>query len=170
MSAAKKMRNDLTPVEIAMSEPEQLAESFGVPLSDATEWTGKAREFMHLWSDCMDDDLRRRMDPAIIERFQIQRVLDMPRDTALLRLRDFINQNYAPPGRYGIAIESGHPEPVFMPNNPDRTNLGQWVVKIVTEDIAFRLCKQCGKPFAYKSQRAMYCSAACRVAASRSNK
>ena len=120
------------------------------------------RKVLGLWIASMTPEHRARMDKRILDQFTD----DIPRDTALLQLRDFIN-DHAPQAKMGIQIYADSPAINYQIEANKEPAYWMGAINAVTKDLAYRLCEHCGKPFVYKSKRATYCSDVCRTAASR---
>jgi hypothetical protein len=120
------------------------------------------RTVMTYWIASMTPEHRARMDERILGEF----TTDMARDTALLSLRDYINA-HAPQTKMGIEIYADSPAVTYQIESRKEPALWLDAINAVTKDWAYRLCSYCGKPYAYKSKKAMYCSDTCRTYASR---
>ena len=101
---------------------------------------------------------------------------ELPTDTVAIQLRDLINsklrdhhilvsaalqlRNENGDGMDRIVLD-------FDPTDVVAENWYNLLLDAHNGQFLFKLCKQCGKPFAYTSHRAIYCSEKCRTKASR---
>ena len=161
--------------EIAMHEnTEELAKRLQIEDDDAKMLHCAMGMVATYWIAGMDDGQRGRIDPEIVSRFKS----DLAADTALLMLRDLVNA-HMPITRFYLDVDPAASRKVRIGTetiNPDDISM-IWhgaAVEIsgfdISDQIHYSLCQQCGRPFQHKSTRALYCSAACRVAASRARK
>jgi len=123
------------------------------------------RKLLVLWIASMKPEHRARMDKRILDQF----AADMPRDTALLQLRDFVN-NHTIDVKMGLQIYADSPAIDYHIEANKEASLWMGAIKAIDEDWSYRLCDYCGKPFSFKSTKAQYCSHTCRNSASRENR
>lgn len=165
----------LTIFEIAMCEdPEELVKRLAIESDEAGILRAGMVMVATYWIAGMDDDQRARIDPEIVSRFKS----DHAADTALLLLRDMVNA-HMPMARFYMDIDPSATRKVSLGTkaiNPDEVSM-IWrgaALEIIgfdsSDQLHYSLCQQCGRPFQHKSTRALYCSASCRVAASRARK
>ena len=137
-----------------------------IALSKDDPLKAKMQEVVRLWIAGMAPRPRARMDEQILDQFPS----DMPRDTALILLRDLVNEN-AMDTRLGIEIKNGHAKRATLVTNFTRDAMA-WedAVNAIVNDKSYRLCAYCKEPFSYKSTKAKFCSDLCRNYSSRENK
>jgi len=142
-------------IEIAMaSDVSALAEADpDFTVEDLQKLATEMRTVMTYWVASMTPEHRERMDQSIVSEFET----DMQRDTALLSLRDYINK-HAPKAQMGIEILADSPAINYQIEAKREPQIWMDVINAVTNESAYRLCSHCGKPFVYKSTKAMYCS------------
>jgi hypothetical protein len=160
----KKTEQDQSFVEIAMSTdiPAMAATNPDFTTGELQDLSEKMRTVMTYWIASMTPEHRSRMDERIVSEFQS----DMSKEAALFSMRDFINR-HAPDAKMGIKIYADSPAIHYQIEAHKEPAYWMDVINAVTKEWAYRLCNYCGKPFVYKSKKAMYCSDTCRTYASR---
>lgn len=143
-----------------------LSELMEMSGNEALKLREDMRELLGVWLASLDPDALEWMGEKLVELYK----KDIPRDTALLSLRDFVNAR-AVPVKAGITVNSGYPEQIILPAEKGPISL-LWlgIIETITTPNAYRICSHCGKPFTYKSPRAVYCSDVCRTYAHRESK
>lgn len=151
-------------VEIALSDNvDDIAAKLDMPPATAGKLRDEMRELLGYWLASMDKKALARVDGQIVDKFKA----DMPQDSALLALRDFVNSR-AQELKVIIDVTSGKPERAYQPTRLSPIDfLKMSIMETVISQPGYRLCHFCGKPFQFKSSKAMYCSTTCRTYASR---
>jgi hypothetical protein len=120
---------------------------------------------MRLWLTSMPQEQRDKMDPAIVERFGV--IEDLPVDSALHQLRDLVNSVLKDDVHIRVIIGNGMIEQNLDVPPDEEKRIWLDALNAAMNMVGFRVCKWCGKPFPYKSAKAMFCSNACRIKSSR---
>ena len=167
-------------VKLAMTDDgdiQKLAGEIGCGGDELGKLVKDMKTVVQLWLASMTPKHFSRMDELIIEKSRKEFPEDVPRDTAMLRLRDYINPRI-PPMQAEFFVQDGEllsrliihvhamsdASPMF---EAACATIWADVFNAIKNDDAYRICAHCGEPFVYRSQKAIYCSGTCRAYASR---
>lgn len=127
-------------------------------------WIGSA---VRHWFAAMPAEQRQRFDPRLLERYPPE--ADTTPEVAHHRLLADLNAltntlmmsgSFRVGGDYRIGV---------VPDYLTGTLVAQ-LLDALQQDRAYRICDHCGRPFAYKSERAVYCGQSCKTLAWRKRK
>ena len=174
---------ELSIFEFAIGGFNGLAKSLHIPYNEAEILAVIMFRLALYWISAMADQQRARIAPEILDRYEIppskkeiwEKVASP--ESSLYALRDLIN-SHLPSIKPQLTVDPFSPRKLVL-TAPDRSDvIGSCYLDVMREILQFQaddqlrysLCQQCSKPFRHKSKRALYCSASCRVAASRARK